>query len=71
MDDRSTLEQRRVVASLMEAYGSPTVVRQKFAERFAGRDPPSRLTIYRVYAVCEDWIGSGQLPRKCRTAQNR
>jgi hypothetical protein len=44
-----TLEQRRVVASLMEVYGSPTVVRQKFAERFAGRDPPSRLKFYRVY----------------------
>jgi len=50
MDDRLTLEQRRVVASLMEVYGSPTVVRQKFAERFARRDTPSRLTIYRVYA---------------------
>jgi hypothetical protein len=50
MGDRLTLEQRRVVASLMEVYGSPTVARQKFAERFAGRDPPSRLTIYRVYA---------------------
>jgi hypothetical protein len=34
----------------MEVYGSPTVVRQKFAERFSGQDPPSRLTIYRVYA---------------------
>jgi hypothetical protein len=34
-----TLEQRRVVASLMEVYGSPTIVRQKFAERFAGGDP--------------------------------
>jgi hypothetical protein len=40
MGDRLTLEQRRVVASLMEVYGSPTVVCQKFAERFAGRDPP-------------------------------
>ena len=50
MGERLTLEPRRVVASLMEVYGSPTAVRQKFAERFAGRDPPSRLTIYRVYA---------------------
>ena len=49
MGGRLTLQQRRVVASLMEVYGSPTAVRQKFAERFAGRDPPSRLTIYRVY----------------------
>jgi hypothetical protein len=32
--DRLYLEQRRVVASLMEVYGSPTVLRQKFAERF-------------------------------------
>jgi hypothetical protein len=46
MGERLTLEPRRVVASLMEVYGSPTAVRQKFAER----DPPSRLTIYRVYA---------------------
>jgi hypothetical protein len=44
MGDRLTLEQRRVAANLMEVCGSPTVVRQKFAER----DPPSRLTIYRV-----------------------
>jgi len=36
--------------NLMEVYGSPAVVCQKFAERFAGRDPPSRLTIHRVYA---------------------
>jgi hypothetical protein len=42
MGDRLTLEQRRVVASLMEVYGSPTIVRQKFAEQFAGRDPQSR-----------------------------
>jgi hypothetical protein len=40
MGDRITLEQRRVVASLMEVNGSPTAVRQKFAERFAGRGPP-------------------------------
>ena len=33
----------------MEMYGSPTVVCQMFAERFAGRDPPSILTSYRVY----------------------
>jgi hypothetical protein len=32
-----------VVASLMEVYGSPTVVRQKFAERFA-RTRPANLT---------------------------
>ena len=47
MGDGLTLEQRRVVASLMEVYGSPTLVRQKYAER----DPPSRLTIYRVYEM--------------------
>jgi hypothetical protein len=39
MGDRLTLERRRLVASLMEVYGSPTVVRRKFVERFAGRDP--------------------------------
>jgi hypothetical protein len=49
MGNRLTLEQRRVVASLMEVYGFPTVVRQKSAERFAGRDPPNRLRIYSVY----------------------
>jgi hypothetical protein len=46
MGDRLTQEQRRVVASLMEVYGSPTVVHQMFAER----DPPSHLMIYHVYA---------------------
>jgi len=51
MVDSLTLEQRRMVASLMKVYGSPTVVRPKFAERFAGRDPPSRLTIYRVNII--------------------
>jgi hypothetical protein len=40
MGDRLTLEQRRVVASMMEVYGSPTVVHQKFTEGFAGQDPP-------------------------------
>jgi hypothetical protein len=40
MGDRLTLEQRRMITSLMEVYGSPTVVREKFAEAFAGRDPP-------------------------------
>ena len=50
MGDGLTLEQISVVASLTEMYGSPTVVRQQFAERLAGRDPPSRLTIYRVCA---------------------
>jgi hypothetical protein len=32
MGDRLTLEQRRVVARLMEVYGSPAVVCQKFAD---------------------------------------
>jgi hypothetical protein len=43
MGDRLTLGQRRVAASLMGVYGSPPVVSQKFAERSAGRDPPSEL----------------------------
>jgi hypothetical protein len=38
--DQQWSKKKKVVASLMEVYGSPTVVRQKFAERFAGRDPP-------------------------------
>jgi hypothetical protein len=41
MGDRLILKQRRVVASLMEVYGSTTVERQKFAELFA--DPPIQL----------------------------
>jgi hypothetical protein len=40
MGDRLALGQRKLVASLMEVYGSPTAVRQKFAERFAGRNLP-------------------------------
>jgi hypothetical protein len=50
MGYRLTLEQRRMFVSLIQMYGLPTVLRQKFAERFAGRDPPNRLTIYLVYA---------------------
>jgi len=73
MGDRLTLEQRRVVASLMEVYGSPTVVRQKFAER----DPPSHLTIYRVYAkfvktvsVADNYRGNAGWPRRGRSDLN-
>jgi len=58
-------------------YGSPTVVRQKFAERFAGRDPPSRLTIYRVYAksvktgsVADNYRGNAGRPRTGRSDLN-
>jgi hypothetical protein len=36
MGESLTLEQRRVVASLMEVHGSPTTVHQKLAEQFAG-----------------------------------
>ena len=62
-------------ASLMEVYGSPTVVRQKFAEQFAGRDPPSCLTIYRVYAksvktgsVADNYQGDAGQPRTLNIA---
>jgi hypothetical protein len=47
MGDRLTLEQRRVVASLMEMYGSPTVVRQKFAEQFTEVEVKLRPTVSR------------------------
>jgi hypothetical protein len=73
MDDRLTLEQRRVVASLMEVYVSPTVVRQKFA----GRDPPSRLAIYHVYAkfvttgsAADNYRGNVGWPRTGRSDLN-
>jgi hypothetical protein len=68
MGDRLTLEQTSVVASLMEVYGSPTAVRQKFAERFAGRDPPSRLTIYHVYAK---FVKAGSVVDKYRRNAGR
>ena len=68
MSDRLTLEKRRVVANLMEVYGSPTVVSQKFAERFAGRDPPSCLTIYRVYAK---FVKTGSVADNCRGNSGR
>ena len=77
MGDRLTLEQRRMVATLMEVHGSPTVVRQKFAERFARRDPPSRLTIYRVYAkfvtigsVADNYRGNAGRSRTGRSDLN-
>ena len=50
MADRLSLEQRRVVANLMEIFDSPTKVRREFAERFSDYNPPSCLTIYRIYA---------------------
>jgi hypothetical protein len=40
MADRLTLQQSKVIASLMEVYGTLTVIRQEIAERFAGRDTP-------------------------------
>jgi hypothetical protein len=43
MGDKLRQEQRRLVASLMVVCGPPTVARQKFAERFAGRDPPNQM----------------------------
>jgi hypothetical protein len=43
MADGLTLEQRGAVSSLMEVYGSPTVVRQNFVERFALKIPSSQV----------------------------
>lgn len=57
MSDRLTKEERRVVASLMEMYGSPIKIRRKFAKRFQ-RDPSRRLTIYRIY---EKFVKTGSI----------
>ena len=48
MDDRLSMKQRRVIASLIEIFGSPATVCREFAEQFPDRDPPSRLTVYRI-----------------------
>jgi hypothetical protein len=57
----------------MEVCGSPTAVGQKFAER----DPPSRLTIYRVYAQfvktgsrADNFLGKAGRPRTVRSGLN-
>ena len=50
MANRLSLEQRRVVVSLMEIFCSQTKVRRDFVKQFPDRNPPSRLSIYRIYA---------------------
>ena len=52
MADRLSLEQRGVVASLIEIFGSPTRGRRQFAERLSNRDPPSSLKIYGQNPSC-------------------
>jgi hypothetical protein len=66
MADRLTLEERRVVASLMKVYGSPTVVRQMFQDRFAS-DPPSRLTIRRIY---QKFVETGSVTETIKEMQD-
>lgn len=45
---RLILEETRIVTSLVEMFGSPTIVRKKFREQFH-RHPSNRLIIYGVY----------------------
>lgn len=47
MVDRLTVKERRVMESLMEAFGSTTTVRP-FAEQFPDCEPPILLTFYRM-----------------------
>lgn len=77
MADRLTLEERRVVASLMEVVQSATEVRRRFAERFPNRQPPTRLTIYRIYqkfvatgSVADNYHGNAGRPRTGRSEVN-
>ena len=77
MADRLTLEHRRVVASLMEVFQSATEVRRRFEERFPGRRPPTRLTIYRIYnkfvstgSVADNYRGNVGRPRTGRSNLN-
>ena len=65
MADRLSPKQRRVIASLMEIFGSPTRVRREFAEQFPDGDPPSRLTIYRIYNRPEYKLSYRPFPEKC------
>ena len=53
----------------MEEYGSPTVVRRLFRQGL-GRDPPSRLTVRRIYqrsvetgSVANNYRGNVGRPR--------
>ena len=49
----------------MEIFNSPTRVRREFPERFPDRNPPSRLTIYRIYAKFVYQL----FPEKCVSVQ--
>ena len=48
MAHRLTLDERRIAASLMEVHQSPSHVQHLLRIQF-GRDPPSRLTLRRLY----------------------
>ncbi|XP_075910722.1 uncharacterized protein LOC142906541 isoform X3 [Petromyzon marinus] len=76
MATRLTLEQRRKVAAWMDVFHSPTVVRNKYREHF-NCNPPSRLTIYRVYkkfvetgSVDDNYKGNSGRPRTGRSPAN-
>jgi transposase len=76
MADRLTVKGRRVVASLLEVFRSPTIARKKFAEQFRS-DPVSRMTVYRVYknfaetgSVANSYKGKAGRPRTGRSETN-
>ena len=60
MRDQLTVEERRRVACWMEETASPTLVREKF-RIFFGKDPPSRLTVRRIY---QKFLATGSVQDK-------
>ena len=68
--------QRRKIAAWMEIYSPPTIVRDKY-EAYFKSDPPSRLTIYRIYekfvdtgSVADNYRGNSGRPRTGRSLEN-
>ena len=49
---RLSIRERGFVASRMDTFRSPTIVRRMFRAEF-NKDPPSKLTIYRIHAKFE------------------
>ena len=76
MAHRLSLEERRVAASLMEVYQSPSHVQDLLRILFF-RDPPSRLTLRRLYnkfvstgSVADNCKGNSGRPRTGRSDMN-
>ena len=62
MAHRLSVKDRRVAASLIEVYQSPTRVQGLFRMRF-GREPPTRVTLRRLY---KKFVETGSVADNCK-----